>query len=164
MSRALSNSSFSASSVSSVGHSPFCNITFGKSHPQPDVEPTFWTSRFEKYCLIAASAHDGALDLGEEDCRDHLDRLEEGGTFRRQLFKTSSLSACDRESVPSWDHPCGGRRVLETLGSRESINRKSQATVLLKHASLRFYPMPPWITKESHRPRVSNRTMSYRLI
>jgi hypothetical protein len=23
--------------------------------------------------------------------------------------------------------------------------------------------MPPWITKESHRPRVSNRTMSYRL-
>src|SRR5580692_8410659 len=24
-------------------------------------------------------------------------------------------------------------------------------------------PMPPWITKESHRPRVSHRTMSYRL-
>src|SRR6202521_4506288 len=57
----------------------------------------------------------------------------------------------------------GGRRVLETLGSRESINRTSQATVLFKHESLRFHPMPPWITKESHRPRVSNRTMSYRL-
>jgi hypothetical protein len=34
---------------------------------------------------------------------------------------------------------------------------------LLKHESLRFHPMPPWITKESHRPRVSDRTMSYRL-
>ena len=51
----------------------------------------------------------------------------------------------------------------ETLGSRESINRTSQATVLSKHESLRFHPMPPWITKESHRPRVSHRTMSYRL-
>jgi hypothetical protein len=47
-------------------------------------------------------AHDGALDLGAEDCRDHVDRLEEGGTFRRQLFETtSSLSASGRESVPS---------------------------------------------------------------
>jgi hypothetical protein len=56
----------------------------------------------------------------------------------------------------------GGRRILETLGSRASINRKSQATVLSKHESLRFHPRPPWITKESHRPRVSDRTMSYR--
>ena len=33
-------------------------------------------------------------DLGQEDCRDHLDGLEEGGPFRRQLFETtSSLSA-----------------------------------------------------------------------
>jgi hypothetical protein len=31
---------------------------------------------------------------GKEDCRDHVDRLEEGGTFRRQLFEiTSNLSA-----------------------------------------------------------------------
>jgi len=34
--------------------------------------------------------------------------------------------------------------------------------VLFKHESLRFHSMPPWITKESHRPRVSDRTMSYR--
>jgi hypothetical protein len=39
-------------------------------------------------------AHDGPPDLGPKDCRDHLDRLEEGGTFRRQLFETTScLSA-----------------------------------------------------------------------
>jgi hypothetical protein len=35
--------------------------------------------------------------------------------------------------------------------------------MLFQHESLRFHPMPPWITKESHRPRVSHRTMSYRL-
>ena len=35
--------------------------------------------------------------------------------------------------------------------------------MLLKHESLRLHPMPPRITKESHRPRVSDRTMSYRL-
>jgi len=39
-------------------------------------------------------AHDGPPDLGQEDRRDHLDRLEEGGTFRRQLSETTSrLSA-----------------------------------------------------------------------
>jgi hypothetical protein len=43
-------------------------------------------------------AFDGAEDRHvaplEEDCRDHIDRLEEGGTFRRQLFEiTSSVSA-----------------------------------------------------------------------
>ena len=47
-------------------------------------------------CTAAGPLHDfdGAPDLGEENCRDHVDRLEEGGTFRRQLFETtSSLSA-----------------------------------------------------------------------
>jgi hypothetical protein len=74
------------------------------------------------------------------------------------------LSASDRESVPFLGIILGGgHRVLETLGSRESIHRTSQATVLWKHGSLRFHPMPPRITKESHRPRVSDRTMSYRV-
>jgi hypothetical protein len=49
------------------------------------------------------------------------------------------------------------------LGSSESIHRKSQATVLFQHEGLRLHPMPVRITKESHRPRVSNRTMSYRV-
>src|SRR5258708_36088997 len=63
-------------------------------------------------------AIDGASYLGEEDCRDHLDRLEEGGKFRRQTFETTgSLSVSGKESVPSLETiPGGGHRVLETLG------------------------------------------------
>jgi hypothetical protein len=76
-------------------------------------------------------------------------------TIFSRFLKSACACACQRLG--------GGRRVLETLGSRASIHRTSQATVLLEHESLRIHPMPPWITKESHRPRVSHRTMSYRL-
>src|SRR6202040_2011857 len=48
------------------------------------------------------ATNDGSTHLGAENCRDHSDRLEERSKFRRQLFKTSSLSVSDRESVPSW--------------------------------------------------------------
>src|SRR6202030_4189696 len=48
------------------------------------------------------ATNDGWSHLGAEDCRDHSDRLEERSKFRRQLFETRSLSASDRESVPSW--------------------------------------------------------------
>ena len=56
--------------------------------------------------------------LGEEDFLDHVDRLEEGGKFRRQPFETtSSLSVSGKESVPSpGTIPGGGHRFLETLG------------------------------------------------
>jgi hypothetical protein len=43
------------------------------------------------------------------------------------------LSASDRESVPSLRIILGGgHRVLETLGSRESIHWRSQATVFVE--------------------------------
>jgi len=49
---------------------------------------------YENLLAKGRKPNDGTPDSGEEDCRDHLDRLEEGGTFRRQLFETtSSLSA-----------------------------------------------------------------------
>ena len=76
--------------------------------------------------------------------------LNETSPFLRSRFP---IAACS----PSVEAPTC------FLGSRASIHRKSQATVLFKHESLRFHPMPPRITKESHRPRVSDRTMSYRL-
>src|SRR6266849_2941000 len=61
---------------------------------------------------------DGAPYVGEEDCCDRLDRLEEGGKFRRQIFETtSSLSVSGKESVPSPETiPGSGHRVLETPG------------------------------------------------
>jgi hypothetical protein len=49
---------------------------------------------YEPLLTQGRKLYDGAPDPGEEDCRDHIDRLEEGGTFRRQLFEiTSSVSA-----------------------------------------------------------------------
>ena len=59
--------------------------------------------------------------------------------------------------------PGGGRRVLETLGFEGKYPSDKSGHRVVKHESLRFHPMPPWITKESHRPRVSNRTMRCRL-
>ena len=61
-----------------------------------DSEQQSWTiTRFlRKFARQGKEAHDGTPDSGEEDCRDHVDRLEKGGTFRRQTFETtSSLSA-----------------------------------------------------------------------
>jgi hypothetical protein len=54
--------------------------------PAPRFLPSFAGQR--------KKAHDGATDAGEKDCRDYADRVEEGGTFRRQSFETTnSLSA-----------------------------------------------------------------------
>jgi hypothetical protein len=50
--------------------------------------------------LVVCNPRKNAL-LKEGSKRDHVDRLEEGGTFRRQLFETtSSLSVSGKESVP----------------------------------------------------------------
>jgi transposase len=54
------------------------------------------------YSGLGLETHDGSSHLGAEDCRDHTNRVEERSKFRRQTFKTSSLSASDRESV---SHP-----------------------------------------------------------
>ena len=48
--------------------------------------------------------------------------------------------------------------LLRRSISRGSINRRSQARAL-RHASLRTHPMPSRTIEESHRPRVSDRTM-----
>ena len=77
-------------------------------------------------------ANDGSAYLSEEDCSDYVDRLEERSKFRRQTFETtSSLSVSGQRvrSVP-WDPSQGGaNRVLETLGSRESINKNVRPCV-----------------------------------
>src|SRR5207253_1380606 len=47
-------------------------------------------------------ADDGSSHLGQEDCRDHVDRLEERSKFRRQTFETtSSLSVSGERVRPS---------------------------------------------------------------
>jgi hypothetical protein len=47
----------------------------------------------------------------------------------------------------------------EALGSRESIHTLGRHQQVLRHLSLMVNPMPPRITEQSYRPRVSDRTM-----
>jgi hypothetical protein len=67
--------------------------------------------------------------LKEGSKRDHVDRLEEGGTFRRQLFETtSSLSVSGKESVPPGElFLAVAVGFLRRSDSRGSIHGKSQA-------------------------------------
>src|SRR5580704_12676557 len=92
---------------------------------------------------VAPSVHegheagDGSPHLGAKDCGDHSHRLEERSTFRRETIETtSSLSVSNRESVPSFGNhslAVASRVLLETLGSRESINSVSRRLVVLRH-------------------------------
>src|SRR5215467_16171691 len=43
------------------------------------------TRFLREFARQGKEAHDGTPNLGEENRRDHVDRLEEGGTFRRRL-------------------------------------------------------------------------------
>src|SRR5260370_16649981 len=54
--------------------------------------------------------------------------------------------------------PGGGRRILETLGF-EGKYPSDKSGPCFKRVSLRIHPMPSRTIQESHRPRVSNRTM-----
>ncbi len=61
-------------------------------------------------------------------------------------------------SIPGKPFPGGDRRALETLDF-EGKYQPVKSGPCLKHASLRTYPMPSRTIEESHRPRVSDRTM-----
>src|SRR6202023_874481 len=67
--------------------------------------------------------NDGSSHLGEEDCSDHVDCLEERSEFRPQTFETTSSLSVSGQCVRSipLGSILGGLaiRVLETLGSRE---------------------------------------------
>ena len=103
------------------------------------------------------------LTLARKIAAITLIRLEERSTFRRQTIEaTSSLSVSDQESVPSLgDHPLAVAVgfLLETLGSRASIYAKVRPFVCFGTESPFADPMPPRMTQESCRPRVSDRTM-----
>jgi hypothetical protein len=69
------------------------------------------------------------------------------------------LSVSGKESVPPGElFLAVAVGFLRRSDSRGSIHRTSQARAS-KHASLRFHPMPSRTIQESHRPRVSDRTM-----
>ena len=62
-------------------------------------------------------AGNGAPHPGAQDCRDHLDRLEERSVLRRSTSETTnSLSVSDRIRSILGIFSGGGRAVLETLG------------------------------------------------
>ena len=62
-------------------------------------------------------ARNGPTDLGQKDCHDRADRLEERGVLRRPISETTnSLSVSDRVRSIVGIFSGGGRWVLETLG------------------------------------------------
>ena len=62
---------------------------------------------------------DGASHLGQKDCRDHLNDLEERSKFRRQKIASASRLSISGSRPFHLRRFSGGRRsVLETLGSR----------------------------------------------
>ncbi len=74
-------------------------------------------------CSFAGQGHaagNGAADLGEEDCHDRSDRVEERSVLRRPTSETTnSLSVSDRvRSIPEI-FSGGGRR-----GSRDTLVRE----------------------------------------
>jgi hypothetical protein len=90
-----------------------------------------------------------------------VDGVEKRSVLRRRTTKKTSvgLNVSPKESAPAagilpGDAPIG---FLRRSGSRESIHRKFSPRALAP--SLWVNPMPPRITPESYRPRVSDRTM-----
>src|ERR1700688_641676 len=62
--------------------------------------------------------------------------------------------------MPTSGHSCCWPvEFREALGSRESIQPFGRPARVLRHSSLIVNPMPPRITEQSYRPRVSDRTM-----
>jgi len=107
-------------------------------------------------------AGDGSPHLGAKDCGDYSNRLEERSTFRRETTEaTSSLNVSDQESVPSLeDHPWRWQSGLFLRRSgRGRVSSQRLGDLCASAPSLQADPMPPRMTQQSCRPRVSDRTM-----
>ena len=110
-------------------------------------------------------ANDGSSHFGEENCSDYVDRLEERSKFRRQTFETTSLSVSGERVRPSPEDLILGGWPFGFLrrSVRGTVSTESLGHVCLRAPSPCCYPMRPRITKQSYWPRVSDRSMRYRL-
>src|SRR5208282_2421384 len=104
-------------------------------------------------------AGDGASDFGAQDRRNHFGGLEERSKLRRQTSETTnSLSVSGIRSIPwdsSWRWQVG---FLRHSGSR-GVSAGKLDCACLGQLSLTSDPSPPRITRNSHGPRVPNRTL-----
>jgi len=104
-------------------------------------------------------AGDGASHLGQEDCHHRVDGVEERSVLRHPTSETTnSLSVFGVRSIPwdfPWRWPVGFWRHS---GSRASLHCEVRRCVP-RAPSLTADPRPSRITRNSDRPRASDRTM-----
>jgi hypothetical protein len=88
-----------------------------------DLKNLLEECRHRRFRCQGHETGDGAPDLGEEDCHDRVDRLEERSVLRRQISEaTNSLSVSDRIRSNPWDlHRWWLMGFLRHSGSRASL-------------------------------------------
>ena len=106
------------------------------------------------------AADDGPSYSGTEDCRHHFNDVEERSEFRLQTTAaTNSLSISEEQAFPSLRlSPVVGGRVLQMLGF-EGEYQSMRSAPCASAPSHPLHAMPPRITRNSDRPRASDRTM-----
>src|SRR6267378_3743455 len=109
---------------------------------------------------IVPPTDDGASHPGTKDCQHHSNDLEERSGFRRHTIASArSLSVCDEEGLSI----SGDSLWWWSVGfSRRSVRGEYQSLSSALCASAPSHPlhaMPPRITRNSDRPRASDRTM-----
>ena len=115
----------------------------------------FYVARVEKEI-----ADDGRLTSGTKDGHDHFNDVEERSEFRLQTTAaTNSLSISEEQAFPSLRFsPLVGGRVLQMLGF-EGEYQSMRSAPCASAPSHPLHAMPPRITRNSDRPRASDRTM-----
>ena len=106
------------------------------------------------------AANDGPSHPGTEDGRHHFNHLEERSGVRRQtIASTSSLSISEEQAFPSlrFSLVVVGRVLRDARFEGEYQSMRSAPCA--SAPSHPFHAMPPRITRNSDRPRASDRTM-----
>ena len=109
--------------------------------------------------LPKAFGRHGPSYPGPEDCRHHFNHVEERGEFRPQtVASASSLSISGEEGFPFRGFSPVGAVGFRRCSVREEYQSMRSAPCAWE-PSYPLHAMPPRITRNSHRPRASDRTM-----
>jgi hypothetical protein len=106
------------------------------------------------------AADNGASHPGTKDCHHHFNHVEERSGFRRPASKSaSSLSISGAAAFPSRAILSGGGRSSSGDARFEGEYQSMSSAPCALAPSHPLHAMPPRITRNSDRPRASDRTM-----
>ena len=116
--------------------------------------------RLEARCELLVESHQHSSHLGTEDCRDQFNHLEErSGVRPPTITSTSSLSISEEQAFPSLRFSHGGGRSGSGDARFEGEYQSMRSAPCASAPSHPLHAMPPRITRNSDRPRASDRTM-----